>query len=131
MGVKEICEKIKTIAEKTSRAAFPAIPAIVMLCSLAKRPGLSTIMSVINIVQAIKQKGIPTEANPDGTPNLVVQLTYHIVDEIFRAIREDANGQTATAPMAINIQAEGGNAGGPVVVTGGNILPFKSVTMIS
>lgn len=131
MNVKQICDTIKNVAEKVTRAAFPSIPAIVMLCSLAKRPGLSTIISVINITQSFKKKGIPTEENEDGTPNLNVQMAYAIVDEVYRALREDANVQGAIAPGAINITANGANAGGPIVVQGANLLPAKTVNLIS
>lgn len=131
MTVKSICDAIKNVAEKTVRQAFPSIPAIIMLCSLAKRPGLSTIMSVINITQAFKKYGIPTEPNEDGSPNLNVQMAYIIVDEIFRALREDACVQGAGAPGAVNITATGANAGGPVVVNGNNLLPFKLLGLIS
>lgn len=131
MNVKTICDTIKKVAVGTSQRPFPAIPAIVLLCSLAKRPGLSTIVSVVNIVQAIKAKGIPTENNPDGTPNLIVQLIYSTVDEIYRAIREDSNGQTATSPGAITMSGTAYGPAGPMPFTGFNILPFKSFTLIS
>ena len=130
MNVKQICQTIKNVAEKATRVALPSIPAIVMLCSLGKRPGLSTIVSVINIVQAFKKKGIPTEANEDGSPNLNVQMAYIIVDEIFRALREDANVQGAGAPGNINIEATGTNSGGPLVALGSNTNPFTTVSLI-
>ena len=101
-----------------------------MLCSLAKRPGLSTIVSVMNIVQQFKKRGIPTEPNEDGTPNLNIQLAYTIVDEVYRALREDANVQGACSPSSISILGNGENAGGPVVIRGTNILPFKTVNQI-
>lgn len=127
MNAKQICDQIKKVAETTSRAALPSISAIILLCSLAKRPGLSTIMSVINIVQAIKHKGIPTENNPDGSPNLVVQVIYQVVDEIYRAIREDARTDVAIAPSAMTIIGNGENAGGPVVITATNVAPVSGM----
>ena len=131
MNVKTICTTLKNVAEKTIRAAFPQIPAIVLLCSLAKRPGLSTIMSIANIVQRFKEKGIPTEPNEDGTPNLNVQMAYIIADEIYRALREDANIQGACAPGAVNFLGSGAGPSGPITVTGSNTLPFKLVGLIS
>ena len=130
INVKSICNAIKNIAETTGRNAAPLIPAITMLCSLAKRPGLSTIVSVIKIVQSLKEKGIPTEPNADGSPNLYVQLVTSIVDEVYRALREDANIQGAIAPGAFTLTATGGNAGGPIEVIGTNTTPFKSVNII-
>lgn len=131
MNVKSICDTIKNFAQSKIRSAFPAIPAIIMLCSLAKRPGLSTIMSVINISQNFKKHGIPTEVNEDGTPNLNVQMAYIIVDEIYRALREDAKIQGAGAPGAVNFVGTGANAGGPVAVVGSNTLPFNLSALIS
>lgn len=129
MTVKAICKAIKMAAEQATRNALPAIPAIVMLCSLAKRPGLSTIMSVINIVQECKKYGIPTGANEDGTPNLYMMLTKCIVSETYRAIGFDMNGQGAGAPGGISITASGGNAGGPIQVVGFNTGPFKTLNL--
>lgn len=129
MTVKAICEAIKTAADQATRHALPAIPAIVMLCSLAKRPGLSTIMSVINIVQECKKYGIPTESNEDGSPNLYMMLTKSIINEAYRAIRFDMNSQGAGAPGGVSIAATGGNAGGPVEVFGFNTAPFKTLNL--
>lgn len=131
MNVKSICNTIKNVVQNTIRNPFPQIPAIVMLCSLLKRPGLSTIISVVNIVQHFKKKGIPTEPNEDGSPNLNVQMAYIIVDEIYRALREDANIQGAVAPGAVNFFGEGANAGGPIAVEGRNTLPFKLVAQMA
>ena len=129
MTVKAICQAIKLAAEQATRHALPSIPAIVMLCSLAKRPGLSTIMSVINIVQDCKKYGIPTQANEDGSPNLYMMLTKSIVKEAYRAIGFDMNSQGAGAPGGISITATGGNAGGPIQVAGFNTGPFKTLNL--
>lgn len=130
MNVKQICDTIKNAIEQNSRKAVATIPAIVLLCSLAKRPGLSTIMSVINVIQVLKMKGIYTGPNPDGSPNLLLQVIYAVIDEIYRALRHDAYGQTATAPGAFQITATGANAGGTVQVVGTNITPYNSPTLI-
>lgn len=130
ISVKSLCQSIKKIAQQTGRSAAATIPAIVMLCSLAKRPGLSTVVSVMNIVQRYKEFGINTDKNPDGSENLYVLMTTAIVDEVYRALREDANVQGATAPSAITITGTGANAGGPVQITGFNINPFKSMSII-
>lgn len=130
INAKSLADSIKKIITQTARSAAATIPAIVMLCSLAKRPGLSTIVSVMNILQNFKKSGIPTEPLPSGEQNLYVQMTIHIVDEIYRALREDANIQGAGAPGAFSIIAKGGNAGGPIVVEGSNINPFKLVGVI-
>lgn len=130
ISAKSLSESFKKILTETTRNAAATIPAIVMLCSLAKRPGLSTIVSVMNIVQQFKKHGIPTEPLPSGEANMYIQMTTDIVDEIYRALRQDANIQGAGAPGALTIIANGGNAGGPITVTGNNINPFKLVGLI-
>ena len=64
---------------------------------------------------------IPTSPLPDGTENKTVQLAIAIVDEVYRAIREDAKVQITHAPGTISILATGANAAGPVVSNGINI----------
>ena len=130
INVKSICQTIKNIVTQTGRSAAASIPAIIMLCSLAKRPGLSTIVSTMNVVQYMKEHGIPTEPNDDGTENLYVTLVSGIIKEVYRALQQDANVQGATAPSAISFTGTGANAGGPVQVFGVNINPFKSVSII-
>ena len=131
MNVKSICDTVKNVIQKTVRSPFPSIPAIIMLCSLAKRPGLSSIMSLVNVVQKFKKYGIPTEPNEDGSPNLNVQYAYIILDEVYRALREDANIQGAGAPASISFSGSGANAGGNVQVFGTNTQPFKIVAGMS
>ena len=58
---------------------------------------------------------------PDGTENKVVAYTIAVVDEIYRALREDANIQVAHTPGAITVLTTGANSGGPVVSQGVNI----------
>ena len=58
-------------------------------------------------------------------------MAYIIVDEIYRALREDASIQGAAAPGAVNVQTTGGNAGGPVISTGFNLTPFKIMGIMS
>lgn len=130
ISAKSLAESIKKIISTSARSAAATIPAIIMLCSLAKRPGLSTIVSVMNIVQKFKEKGIPTEPLPSGEPNLYIQMTTAIVDEIYRALREDANIQGAGAPGAFTVIAKGANAGGDITAVGSNTTPFKLVGII-
>jgi hypothetical protein len=43
-----------------------------------------------------------------------------IVDEIYRALREDANYQVSLNPGSVNVMTFGANSGGPVVSEGAN-----------
>ena len=126
-----LSESFRRILSATARPAVQTIPAIVMLCSLAKRPGLSTIFSTMKIVEKFKKRGIPTEPLPDGSPNNWLLSTIDTVDELYRALRQDAVVQGAGAPGNIAITATGENAGGPVVATGSNTTAFNIIGLVN
>lgn len=107
IGIQNITDSIKKLFDTTLRKPANIIPGIIMLCSLSKRPGLSALISFSNIIQDLAKQGIPTEPNPDGTPNLMNKMIYSIVKETYRAIKEDSNVQVAIAPGSINIVATG------------------------
>jgi hypothetical protein len=120
MGISDISNAIKSLFDVTRQPA-PEIPGALMAIGCTQKPGLSTIVSTGNIIKALSKHGIPTDPMPDGGENKVVAYTMAVVDEIFRAIREDANIQVAHTPGAITVLTTGANSGGPVVSQGFNI----------
>lgn len=115
MNIKTICDSIKNLFN-TIRPAAPLFPAIIMACSLAKRPGLSVILSASNIIRKQAEFGAPTEQAPDGQPNMMNALIVEIVDEVYRALREDANIQVSLAPGSVLSLGTGASPSGPVTV---------------
>jgi hypothetical protein len=110
MGIKQICNSIKNYFE-TMRSAFPELPGILIVCAMAKRPGLSTIQSTSNIVNELSKLGIPTGLMPDGSANLTVGFTYACASEYFRAIKEDMNIQGVLQPGSLNVVFAGAGGG--------------------
>ena len=111
MGISQICETIKNYFS-SAREPVQQLPRLLLVCSLKKRPGLSTIVSVSNIVKDLNMMGIPTGTMPDGSPNLTVAHTFAIVKEVFRALRLDAVVQFGFGPNAVDVMvgsAMGGN----------------------
>jgi len=104
MGISQICKSIKDYFN-TAREPVQQLPRILLACSLKKRPGLSTVVSVSNIIKDLNMMGIPTGPNPDGSPNLTVAVTFGIVKEVFRALKLDAVVQVTTGCASLNIQA--------------------------
>ena len=104
MGISQICETIKKFFNNT-RQPVQQLPRILLACSLQKRPGLSTVVSVSNIVKDLNMMGIPTGPMPDGSPNLEVAKTYAITKEVVRMLHHDAVVQLSFGPAAFNIQA--------------------------
>lgn len=110
MGISQICESIKNFFQ-TTRPPVQQLPRMLLVCSLIKRPGLSAVVSVANIVKDLNMMGVPTGPMPDGSPNLTVAHAFAVTKEIFRALKLDAVVQVGVGPAALNIQV------GPVMGT--------------
>lgn len=120
MTILEICDALNGLFNITRQPA-PEIPGVLMSIGCMQKPGLSPTVSLGNIVNKLNKHGIPTGPLPDGTENKTAQVVKAILEEVYRAIKEDANIQISYAPGAITILATGANAAGPVVSQGINI----------
>ena len=128
--IDNICDTVSTIFTKFE-TPFPQLPRLLLVSSLIKRPGLSRMKSVTNIAKNLNKFGIPTDEMPDGTDNYTLIYTAAIIDEVFRAIKEDASVQVGTQPGSIRLTAFGANAGGPVKVDGINMSPGMSFGLVN
>ena len=129
MTIASIANTLKGLFNITRQPA-PEIPGMLMAIGCTQKPGLSSAVSIGNIVKRLNKHSIPTDPLPDGTENKTVQMCLAIVDEIYRAMREDANVQIAYSPGTISIFATGANEAGPVVSQGFNINFSKGVGII-
>ena len=120
MTISDISNTLKGLFDITRQPA-PQIPGMLMAVGCMQKPGLSTAVSIGNIVKRLNKHSIPTDPLPDGSENKTVQIALAIVDEVYRAIREDANIQIAYAPGTISILSNGANSAGPVISQGINI----------
>ena len=105
MGIREICQSITNFLYNNIRTPFPQLPRILMVCSMIKRPGLSVLTSVSNVVKDLNKLGIPTGAMPDGSENLTVGFTLALTKETYRAIRSDMSIQVGIQPGTLDIMA--------------------------
>lgn len=121
MNIKGITKSIKTALETRFRTPASSISNVILLCGLMKRPGLSVIMSLTKIAELLQLKGIPTGPAPDGSPNLILMHDYILINEIYRAIKEDIKIDVVFKPGSIMFQGTGASPTGPVVVNGTNI----------
>jgi hypothetical protein len=103
MGISQICNSVLNYFS-TTRPSVQQLPRLLLVMSLMRRPGLSTITSSSNIVKDLNMMGIPTGPMPDGSPNLTVAHTFAMVNEIYRALRLDAVVQVGIGPAALNVQ---------------------------
>ena len=120
MGIEQICQTISNFF-KNVRPPFPQLSRLLLVCSMVRRPGLSTIQSTSNIVKDLNKLGIPTGPMPDGSANLTVGVMFASTKEIYRGLKEDASIQVGIQPGTMALTGYGANAGGPVTIFGNNI----------
>ena len=106
------------------------LPAKILFCVAQNRAGLSAYKTTAKIIMNNKRLGIPADPNPDGSENMINQYTYNVVKSIFDALQNDAVVNVSVPSNSLLIQSEGGNAGGPVVTMGRNILDSISKGII-
>lgn len=128
MGIEQICKTITNFFDNL-RPPFPQLSRILLVCSMIRRPGLSTIQSVSNIVKDLNKLGIPTGPMPDGSTNLTVAFTFANTKEIYRGIKKDMSIQVGIQPGTLGSMGTGANAGGPVEVFSTNINPAMGFGM--
>lgn len=121
MNISSIVETISNTINGT-QTPVNILPPLLLRSTSLMRSGLSAYKITSKIIENNKALGIPTEPNPDGSINLINAYTYNVVKEIVDAIKNDASVQVTIPANSLLIQANGGNAGGPVVCTGTNLL---------
>lgn len=121
MNISSVVDAITKTMESVNTPAN-ILPPMLLKCTSLLRTGLSAYKITSKIIQNNKQIGIPTEENQDGSTNLINAYTYNIVRQMVDAIKNDASVQVAVPSNSLLIQANGGNAGGPIVVTGTNLM---------
>lgn len=120
ISVKSISQTLKSVIDAAIRVPVQGISNIILLCGLMKRPGLSTLLSLAKIAQKMSEKGLPTEPNADGTPNQMLQFAGIVIDEVYRALREDAKISIVISPGTISIKGVAVGPSGSAVVEATN-----------
>lgn len=121
MNVSEMARKMKQ-AFMQMKTPAEVLPAQLLYCIAVRRPGTSPSETAAKIIADNAALGIATGVNPDGTPNVVNQYTYNIVKHILDEIKRNGSVQVSIPAGSIMVETNGGNAGGPVVSTGYNII---------
>lgn len=98
----------------------PPLPPPAILAT-ASRQGLSPSKIASRIVSRRAEAGIPTGALPSGDANPAELMEKIRIEEIIKALQQEARIQVAIQP-GIPTTAAGANAGGPVVTAGSTVL---------
>lgn len=120
MSIESICNSISNVLEK-ARAPIATIPAILLICSAIKRPGLSAMMIASRIIKRQSEAGAPFGAAADGSANVAEAMERIRVEEMVNALKMESRVQIGMPIGGVQIMATGANSGGPVVVNGFNI----------
>jgi hypothetical protein len=123
-AITKIVESVNAIIEKVRIPAIP-IPAILLLCNVFKRPGISAMLIASKAIKRQSEFGGPTGSLPDGSPNMMNSLIYVLTQEIVDEIQKNCVIESVVPPGTIPIIGFGANGGGPVVINGYNTLPIK------
>lgn len=112
------------------RPALKMIPALLLICELKNRPGLSAIALTSAIIRRLPEAGIETGVNPDGSQNKINQFVRIMCEEIITEIKDNARVTCVIEPGSVVSQGTGANAGGPVVVMSTNTLLSQTLGLI-
>lgn len=120
MTIESISSAINSLINK-ARAPIATIPAILLIFSAIKRPGLSPIVTAANIIRRQAEAGAPFGPAADGSANIAEAMERIRVEEIFKALKMDSRVQVGFPLGAIRIMGMGSNGGGPMTITGFNV----------
>jgi hypothetical protein len=124
-GISKIVESITSLIDKIRIPVIP-IPAILLICTVFKRPGISPMMIAAKAIRRQSEFGAPTGSLPDGSSNKMNSLIYVLAEEIVDEFQKNCVIECVIPPGSIRILGTGANGGGPVVITGTNMLPVKA-----
>lgn len=130
MALNNIVQKLTTFIQNKLTIPLVSIPAVLLLCSTIKRPGMSPMLITAKTINRMQDSGIPIGVNIDGSPNLMNQMCYVLIDEMVNALKMDGKVEVAIAPGAITSLGFGANAGGMVSVVSSNTSPVSGSGII-
>ena len=112
MNITSLISIVNTALDKT-RVALQQIPGLMLICTCTRRPGFS---SIIASAKAYADMKYVSEENDE----IVKEFTYNLINRIKLNIQDDGVCFIAIPPGGLQLQLNGGNAGGPVILTGSN-----------
>lgn len=115
-----ILNGIKTILKIQNAGGNTVVPTPLILVGAQKRPGLSATKIANAIIQRKSEAGLPIGALPSGgvSPDEIMERIR--IEEIIKAIQEDAK-LTIAIPPGTTLSASGASPSGPVTVFGSTI----------
>ena len=127
---------IKSLIELTNKAIEAArkpatkLAAVLVYATAVQRPGVSKIKISSEIIADNATLGINTGQMPDGTDNVVNEFVVNVVEKVIDNLKDEALVECVIPSGSLIVEANGANAGGPVVAIGTNINNAKGYGVI-
>jgi hypothetical protein len=129
MNIKNL---IETVNKSLDAARKPAntLAAFLVYATAVNRPGVSKLKITSEVISDNETLGINTGQMPDGTDNVVNEFVNNVVEKVVDTLKDDAMVECVIPRGSVIVQANGGNAGGPIVAIGTNINNAKGYGII-
>ena len=127
---------IKKVIELTNKAIDAArkpankLAALLIYATATQRPGVSKIKITSEIIAENATYGINIGQMPDGTDNVVNEFVYNVVEKVVDTLKDDSLVECVIPAGSLVVEANGANAGGPIVAVGTNINNAKGYGVI-
>lgn len=129
MNIKSLIELVNNALD-AARKPVTALAAFLIYATAVQRPGISRNKITGDIIADNATLGINTGQMPDGTDNVVNQFVANVVEKVVDTLKDDALVECVIPTGSLIVEANGGNAGGPVVAIGTNINNAKGYGVI-
>lgn len=129
MNIKRLIESVDTALD-AARKPVNTLVGFMIYATAVHRPGISKLKITSDIIADNATLGINTGQMPDGTENVVNQFVANVVEKVVDTLKDDAMVECVIPSGSVVVNAQGANAGGPVVAVGTNINNAKGYGII-
>lgn len=130
MALTNVIQKLTSFIQNKLSIPLIPIPAAMLICSTIKRPGISPMLITARIINRQQEFGAPVGVNIDGSPNLMNQMFFVVVDEMVKALKLEGKVEVAIPAGGITSMGFGANSGGMVSVVSTNTAPVAGSGII-
>ena len=117
MNIKNLFETVNTALDAARKPAS-TLAAMMIYATAVSRPGISKIKITSEIISDNEPLGINTGKMPDGTDNVVNKFVNNVIEKVVDTLKDDAMVECVVPIGSLIVEANGGNAGGPIVAIG-------------
>lgn len=130
MNISNIVQRLSTFLQTKMNMILAPISTTMLICSTIKRPGISPMLITSRAINRFGEAGLPIGNNIDGSPNIMNQAWFIVVDELTKALKLDGKVEIGIPIGGITTTGFGANAGGMVSIVSTNTTPVAGSGII-